>query len=60
MAHVPYDAVFGGVIDIVKGNGNLGNTETRRQMTGIDRYLLDNVLSQFIAHLGELVYLQFA
>jgi len=44
----------------VKGNGNLGNTETRRQMTGIDRYLLDNVLSQFVAHLGEPVYLQFA
>ena len=60
MAHVPYDAVFRRVVDIVQRNGDLCHAETRRQMTGIHRHLLNDVLAQFLAKQGQFVHRQLA
>ena len=55
MSHIPYDAVFGGIVDIVQRYGNLRDAETRRQMTGVYRQLLDNRLTQLLTDGGQLV-----
>ena len=45
MTHVPYDAVFRRVIDVVQRHRQLYNTQTGRQVSGIDRQLFDDVLA---------------
>ena len=60
MTYIPHDAVVGGIEDIVQGNGNLDDAQTRGKVTGIDRHLVDNVLAQLAANLCQLVYIQLA
>ena len=60
MTHIPHYAVVGGIEDIVQGNGNLNDAQTRGKVTGIDRHLVDNVLAQLAANLCQLVYIQLA
>ena len=45
MTYVPDNTVFWGVVDIMQGNGNPGNTETGCQMPRIDRHLFNDVFS---------------
>ena len=48
MAHVPHQLIVGGVIDVVKRNGELHHTKTRSQVTRVFRALLDDVLSKLV------------
>ena len=41
----PHNTVFGCIIDIMKGNGNLCHTEARCKMTRVHCYLFHNILS---------------
>ena len=60
MPHIPYDAVFGRVVNIMKGNGNLNHPKTRSQMSWINGEFLYDVLSQLLTYLRQFVHLQFA
>jgi hypothetical protein len=56
MAHVPYNSVFWGVIDIMKRYCYLCHTKTGGQMAWINRYLLHNILTQFLTDLRQIIY----
>ena len=60
MPHVPYDAVLWRIEYVVKGHCEFHNAKAGGEVAGIDRDLVDNVLSQFAAQLWQLVYAQFA
>ena len=49
MAHVPHDLVFGRIVNIVDSRRQFHGAETRRQVAGVDRALLDDVAAQFVA-----------
>ena len=50
MAHIPYNAIFWCVIDIVKGYRNFYNAKTRCQMARVYRQFFDNVFAKFLTH----------
>ena len=54
MTYVPDEEVVRGVIDIVKGNGQLGHSQRRGEVTGVYRQLFYNVFTQFPADLRQL------
>ena len=60
MANVPYYFVVRRVINVVQRHCQLHGSEARSQMAGIDRQFIKDVLSQFVAHLRQLVHCQFA
>ena len=55
MSYVPHNAVVGRVEDIVQRYGQLHHTKARRQVSGIDGKLFDDVLSKLLADLWQLV-----
>ena len=55
MSNVPHDTVFGSVVDIVQGDGQLYYAEARGEVSGIDGELLDNGLAELVANLRQLV-----
>ena len=55
MAHIPYDAVVGGVKHIVQCNRQLNNPQTGRQMSRVHRQFLHNRLAQLVADLRQLL-----
>ena len=57
---VPYDAVVRRVEHIVKSHCELHHAEARCQMSGVHRYLFDDVVAQFVAQQRQLVNAQFA
>ena len=59
VSHVPDDAVFGRVVNVMKRHGNLYGTKAGGQMTGVDRQLFDDVLPQLLAECRQLFHLQF-
>ncbi len=58
MTYIPYDTVVGRVEHIVECHRQFHHAQTRCEMAGIDRHLIDNVLSEFTAYLRQLVYAQ--
>lgn len=58
MTYIPYDAVLWGVIDIMQRHGQFQGTKARSEVSGIDSKFVDDVLTQFIAELWQLFYLQ--
>ena len=60
MAHIPYDAVLWCVEDIMQGDGELHHAEAGRQMAGVHRQFVDDVVAQFCTKLRECFYLQLA
>jgi hypothetical protein len=60
MAYVPNDSVFRGIINVMKGHSNLYHAKARCQMAGVYGYLLYDILTEFLANFGQIVYLQFA
>lgn len=60
MAYVPNDSVFRGIINVMEGHRNLYHAKARCQMTGVYGYLLYDILTEFLANLGQIVHLQFA
>jgi hypothetical protein len=54
VTYVPDEEVVRGVIDIVKGNGQLGHSQRRGKVTGVYRQLFYNVFTQFPADLRQL------
>ena len=60
MAHVPYDAVVGGVHDVVQGHGQFDGAEARGEVAGIVGQFVDDGLPQFVAHLGQCLFGQCA
>ena len=60
VSHIPYDSVFRCVIYIVQGYRQFYHTKARRQMTWVDRQFLDNILTQFLTELWQLVDSQFS
>ena len=51
VADVPHQAVVGCVVDIMQCHGQFHNTQAGGEMSGIARDFVDDVLSQFTAHL---------
>ena len=60
MAHIPHEAVFGSIENIMTGHRYLHCPETRRKVTRIDTQLVDNESTQFGAHLRQLIDSQFS
>ena len=60
MAHIPHDAVLGRVENIVQSHCDFHHAETGGKVAGVDRDLVDDVLTKFLAHLGQLLDAQFA
>ena len=60
MAYVPNDSVFRGIINVMKGHRNLYHAKARCQVARVYSYLLYDILTEFFANLGQIVYLQFA
>ena len=58
MTYIPYDTVLGGVEDVMECYGDFHHTKTRCQMTRVYGHFLDNVLTQFLTELRQLVHLQ--
>ncbi len=56
MADIPYDAVFRCIKNIMEGYSEFYYSETRGEMPRIYRQFIDNILSQFVAKLWQLVY----
>ena len=54
MAHIPYNSVFGRVVDIVQGNGKFYHAQARSKVSGVYRHLFYNVLAQLLAQLRQL------
>ena len=53
VTHIPDDTVVGSVEDIVQGHRELYHTKTGGKVAGIDRHLVDDVLTELTAHLGK-------
>ena len=58
--HVPYDAVVRGVEHVVQGHRYLHHSETGSEVSRIDRELVHNHLSEFVAQLGQLLHAELA
>ena len=58
MAHIPYNAVIGCIVDVVQSHGQLHHTQPRGQVARVHRCLLDNHLSKFATKLWQLLHLQ--
>ena len=59
MPHIPHQPVVGRVEDIVQCHRNLHHAEARREVSGIDGNLVDDVLTKLPAHLRQVVDAQF-
>jgi hypothetical protein len=59
MTDIPHDAIVGGVIHVVQGYSYLCGSQTGCEVAGIDRQLLDNILTEFPAYFRQLVNRQF-
>ena len=53
VSDVPNDTVVGGVEDIMERHGQFHHTETRSEMPWIVGQLVDDVLAEFIADVGQ-------
>ena len=60
MAHIPYDAVIRGIIDIMKGYCQLYHTKARSQVAGVHGEFFHDEMSQLVTELWQLVNLQLA
>ena len=49
MANVPDKLVVWCIKNVVQGDGQLNNPETRAKMATVDRYIVDNEVSKFVA-----------
>ena len=45
MAYVPYNSVFGRVVNVVQSNGELNYAQARSKVSGVHRHLFYNVLA---------------
>ena len=60
MTHIPYDAVFRRIIDIMQGYCQLYDTQARCQVSRVHREFFHDEMAQLVAELWQLIYLQFA
>ena len=58
MSYVPYDAVVGGVIDIVESHCDLHHAKTGGQMSWVDRKLIEDITSKLFTNLRQLFHFQ--
>ena len=58
MAHIPHNAVVGGVEHVVQGYGKLNHSERRCKVAWVLGKFLHDVAAQFGAQLGQLTYVQ--
>jgi hypothetical protein len=49
VTYVPYNLVIRGVIDIMKGYGDLNYSEAGAEVSGVIAYLIDYMLPELIA-----------
>ncbi len=60
MANIPNNTIIGSVEDVMQGHGDFDSTETRSQMPGINRHLLNNIITKLSAHFWQVLHFQFA
>lgn len=58
MANIPNEFIVRCVVNVVYGNGEFYRTQTRGQVAGVARTLLDDVLAQLAAITRQLVDLK--
>src|ERR1017187_7166430 len=60
MSYVPNQLIIGGIKYVVQGYCQFNNAQTGSKMASFNRYHINNVLTQFITKLRQLVFTEFA
>jgi hypothetical protein len=60
VAHIPNELVVRGIESVMQSNGKFNHPETCSEVASVDGNRVDDVLTQFLANGGQLIFRELA